>query len=442
MGTRQRILLEEEIQDVDQIKNYITKSFNRKKTRKSNKLYINLCNIYELYPAFVENILDNMPNIGYYKDYFHILSFSNNYKLNNYIYSIVIKQVTEDLDNLKINKQISTIGKWLPKEGSKIDRKIKFVDKFNVLVWGKSSLSKFHFRKKYRQMRSMLNEKLGTLESLMCTKQYDKIDLNKVSMNAVQRHKTHLLTHPEMVPKYHEFQVNKLTNMNLFDFVKEIGSPNYDGEIMEQVWNEQNYHVLIPYINQHINNMICVVDMSKDMFTNNAHYLSIGIALLVDKFSSHKNKVIIGKDIIQFDTNSTLSEKKNKILKYSGPCAIDILQYQKLININDDYVLLVITDKQVKMPELGTYIKFIPYYDGNYDIELTVNNKCRKVTKYDDVETTQGRIQTIINTSSELHNTNYIYYIALSFMCWVFLKFLEVIFGPKQFNYPQEFIYY
>ena len=146
MNRQQIILSDDDIQDVDKVKLYLAESFSKRKPKKSNKLYINLCNIYNLYPNLIENILNDISKLGYYKDYFHILYFSTNYKLNNYIYNLVISQIKSDLENLEPGKKISTLGKWLPSEGSKINKKINFIDKFNSLFWEKEN--KFTLRKK------------------------------------------------------------------------------------------------------------------------------------------------------------------------------------------------------------------------------------------------------------------------------------------------------
>jgi hypothetical protein len=434
MRRTQQILSDYQIEDVEQVKEYITNSFLKRKPKKSDKLYINLCNIYEYYPYLVEEIINNIPKLGYCKDYFHILSFSNNYALNNYIYNVVIKQITLDLDNLQKGIPISTLGKWLPSEGSRINRKINFVDKFNALVWGKTQLSKFTLRKKYRQLKTRLNKELGTLETLMATRQLDNIDIKKVSNYSLQRHKHHLLKNPEMINKYNDYEKHRLMKLNLFDFVKELDTGKCDNEILKDIWDTQNYHMLIPYVNQIINNSVCVVDLSQDMFTNNAHYLSLGIALLVSKMSDCQNNVIVGKDIVKFDNDMSLVDMKNKLLKYSGPLQnINVEYYKKLVNSDKDYVMIFITNKQIIYPKIGTFIQVTPYFDNNYDIMMINNNKCNTVSKYECHDTTRERVKNIISERSELCDTTYIFYIFGIVCLWMMLKIMEVFFGPRNF---------
>lgn len=434
MRIQQQILSDYQIEDVEQVKEYITRSFLKRKPKKSDKLYINLCNIYEYYPHLIEEIINNIPKLGYCKDYFHILSFSNNYALNNYIYGVVIKQITEDLDNLKMGKQISTLGKWLPSEGSRINKKINFVDKFNALVWGKTQLSKFTLRKKYRQLKTRLNKELGTLETLMATRQLNTINMSKVSNYSLQRHKHHLLENPEMLDKYNDYQKQRLMKLNLFDFVKELDTGKCDNDTIKELWDNQNYHMLIPYINQTINNAVCVLDLSQDMFTNNAHYLSLGIALLVNKMSECENNVIVGKDIIKFDNDMSLVDMKNKLLKYSGPFQnINVEYYKKLLNSDKDYIMIFITNKHITFPKTGSFIQVIPYFDNNYDIMMFKDSRCTKITKYECHDTTRERVKDIINHRRELCDTTYMFYMFGLVCLWIMLKILEGVFGSREF---------
>src|SRR5207245_2961042 len=109
-----------------------------------------------------------------YKDYFYILNFSKNTNLDDYIYNIIINQLKEYLKNIKCKKQISTLGKWLPREKSEINKKINFIDKFNSKFYPDFAI--YSARKRYRKLKSMLNKNLGTLEVNLCAKNYDKID--------------------------------------------------------------------------------------------------------------------------------------------------------------------------------------------------------------------------------------------------------------------------
>src|SRR5579885_2376372 len=102
------ILYDHELENVNIVKEYLTFSLNKRKPKKDFKFYINICKIYNFYPNTICDILDNIPKLGYYKDYFFILFFSRNENLNNYIYKIIINQIKKDVDNFNKKQKIST----------------------------------------------------------------------------------------------------------------------------------------------------------------------------------------------------------------------------------------------------------------------------------------------------------------------------------------------
>src|SRR6266567_1453470 len=130
-----RIFHEQDLMDAPFIKSYLEKEFRFRRTKKNKALYINVSIIFQEYPDTIKEILDNILSLGYYKDYFYVLMFSRNPELDQYIYGIIIGQLRYDQINLKNNKKISTLGKWLPREDSKINKKCNFIDKFNKIFF-------------------------------------------------------------------------------------------------------------------------------------------------------------------------------------------------------------------------------------------------------------------------------------------------------------------
>lgn len=427
MSNKQIILTPNQLKNVSVVQSYIQNSFVKRKTKKSNKLYINICNIYNYYPNLIVCILNDIPKLGYYKDYFHILSFSKSNDLNNYIYTIVINQLNEDINNMNANKKISTLGKWLPSEGSKINRKINFIDTFNRLFWiNEQHLNKFTLRKKYRLLKTTINAKLGTLEAMMCAKNYDNINFNKTSKSALQKHTHHLIAHEGVQDKLDTFNINRLKKMDLYYFTVELCGNRFSVEQLESVFNNTNYHFNIPYIKDLMNNMICVIDLSKEMFTNNTHLYAIGMALLVERLSRHKNCVIIGNDIIHFNEGMNIVDRKNTLIKYSGPCRdIDVQRYKNLINSDERYTLLFVTNKKINVNVSEKVLQIVPYYSGNYDIIMYENDDYKKITKYDVNESVGEKMALIISESDELRDMSYLWYIVAFVIFFIGLKFME-----------------
>lgn len=430
------ILHNDELNDIDTVKSYLQFSFRQRKPKKDYKLYINICKIYNIYPNTIKELLDEIPNLGYYKDYFYILMFSRNTDLDEYIYNIVATQLKQDLQNLKQNKEISTLGKWLPREQSKINSRCNFIDKFNAQFYPDIT-DKFHARKRYRKLKTMLNSKLGTIEVKMCAKKYDEINFNKVSPLALKRNMSSLIKHDECKDKLDDFETNSLKKMSLSDFIKELLNNTHTSDKinkMSKIWENNRFRNEIAYIDKLIPNATCIIDLSKDTFGNGAEHFAIGMALLVDYFSVLENKVIVSDEMIKLEGD--ISQKASKLLQYVGPCkAIDINKYYNMITDKCSAIIFV-TAKQISNIEFlsdknVTFLQFIPDYDG-YNLVYYTGDKIRKFRKYEhtfnDKTEKVKNITTIISNSSELKDKSGIYFLMCLMFMLLFVKIGEVFF--------------
>lgn len=359
------ILNDEELSNMSTVKHYLEYSFKRRKTKKAYKLYINICNIFERYPVTSKELLDNIPTLGYYKDYFYILMYSKNNLLDAYIYDIIIKQIRKDLDNLKHNKEITTLGKWLPREKSKINIECHFIDKFNKLFFPNIT-NKFTARNHYRKMKTQFNMALGTIESKMCTKQYDKIDYHKVAPYALKQAIPSLLKHEECKVGLDKYGTSILKKMSLSNFTKELFLTNYSNDKLELIWKQNKFIVDIKYVDN-FNNTVCSIDLSNDTYNNHGEFFAIGMALLAD---FHLGKVYVGNNLVNL--NGTIVEKAKQLLKYIGPCkAFDVVPSK------DIKCFIFVTEKDIHYDNI-TYIHFntneVKYYNNNKVTKLSNNN--------------------------------------------------------------------
>lgn len=328
------ILKETELNDIDTVKNYLEYSFKRRKTKKSLNLYTNLNLIYSTYPDLIISILDNIPTLGYYKDYFYMLYVTTNVELESYIYNIIVTQIKLDL----VNENITTMGKWLPREKSKLNPKNKFIDKFNSLFFPHIK-NKITARQSYRKLKMQLNIKLGTLESKLCTRQFDSIEYDKVAPYALKMSMPTILNHADSKKGLSDYKIMMLEKMNVFEFVKELvtGKCTIDVDIVERIWNNSTYLDTIPNLNLVIENSICIVDLSNNIYNIKGEFLAVAIILLVDKYSQLSDKIIIGNNEIKLSGNIFMKIKQ--ILNYTGPC--------KLINYNYDANIIYVTPNEI-----------------------------------------------------------------------------------------------
>lgn len=425
------ILNEDELNNITTIKEYLQFSFRKRKPKKDYKLYINICKIYDSYPNTIIELLDNIPTLGYYKDYFYILMFSRNTKLDTYIHNIIINQLNLDLKNLKENKEISTLGKWLPREQSKINKRCNFIDKFNLLFYPYIT-DKFSARRKYRKLKTMLNVKLGTLEAKMCTKKYEEINFNKVPYLALKRNMDSLMKHDECKQKLDDHEISVLKKMSLSEFIKTLLSDTHQIDRLTKVWENNRFRNEIPYIDKLISNSVCIIDLSKDTFSNGSENFTIGMALLIDHFSLMENRVIVCNDDI-IKLNGTILERAQKLLQYASPCKeINIEKYYDLVIKNNSKCnnIIFVTSKQINNIEFlcdknMTMLQYTADYDS-YDIVHYNGDKVRRFVKYehknlDNIEESDKKsISNIIQSSSELKDKSGIYFL-------MFLMFLLIL---------------
>ncbi|QKF94517.1 hypothetical protein QKU48_gp1059 [Fadolivirus algeromassiliense] len=415
-----KVLRDNDLKDLDTVKEYLSISFQKRRSKKDYKIYINICKIYNQYPETIKDLLDCIPKLGYYKDYFYILMFSRNNELSEYIYDIVIKQLNEDLQNLKEGKQISTIGKWLPRENSKINQQCHFIDVFNSKFF--PDCERFNARKRYRKLKTMLNDKIGTIEAKICTKQMDKIDFSKVSHNGLERNKETILKDDMAKVKLDAHIKSTLKRMSMSEFIKEVMTNMHDQETVNNLWEHNRFSMEIPYINRMMCNSVCIIDLSKDTYNDDAQYFAIGMALLTDQFSTLTNKTFVCNDNMVKLTGG-VKEKIDQLTKFCGPCKpINISKYYDLVtkcNVeNPCKNILFVSNKEIQNIEWladkkMTLVQFKPYHEG-YDIVFyngTDIKQFRKYTikQYGDNEMTiyenkSRNIKNIIDNSDELND--------------------------------------
>jgi len=162
---------------------------------------------YQYFPKTIEALVQHIPFYGYWRDLNEILLETSNeeYKeikmfvnLRNVIYSIMADQLKIDSDNYNLflldqqtalqkgepfqhKLHLTLLAKWIPKEGSSYDRKIKAAKELAIRIF--PSEFKIDFRmalKSYRKMISALNQAIHTTEILMCQKRFSEIQFKLV----------------------------------------------------------------------------------------------------------------------------------------------------------------------------------------------------------------------------------------------------------------------
>lgn len=279
------ILCKTQLENIEHVKNYLDYKLKWRKSRKHPTFYINISNIYDYHPQLILEIIQNIHSLGYYKDYFHILFFSKNIELHNEIYLLVLHQLEEDIKNMELMWPISTLGKWLPSEKSKINKQTNFINLFSKLLYPdiKSNITR---RKKYRQLKTRINNYLGTLESNICTGNYHKINLYKIPHDSVIRNIDTLRKNmdDEKIDKY---LINYLSKLTLNKFIKMIIKTypeKYPHNVINLAWNENKFENEVNHIRKYLTetDYTFILDLSKNTFEHNYLFL-FGMFLLIKR---------------------------------------------------------------------------------------------------------------------------------------------------------------
>lgn len=221
-------------------------------------------------------------------------------------------QLTEDMRNLKLNKPISLLAKWMPSCNAS-SRKTRKMGTDIALKLGISE-------RKYRKMLSALRKYLDVVEVKMAAGQWDQIDYSKVSSRANLIYNSAFLRHDEeRRRKYLESLQKGETKINagvLFphDIVHKycnqnywsISIKNYD-TALEEMWK-----ALPDYVNG-AGNTICVADGSSSMCTSvgGTNVIAIEVANALAIYFSERSSGQFKDNYITFSENPQLVNFSN-----------------------------------------------------------------------------------------------------------------------------------
>jgi hypothetical protein len=293
--------------------------FIRRKAKKPTKFYQTFIHLYDLYPNIGYEYLKDIPKKGYYGDYIYILielynMITKNGELLEYnIYDIIIKTLKQDIINYNNNNKITTLSKWLPNENLNKNKKYKIVKKIvEKLYPDDNDIIRY---KKYRLLRTKLNDEIGFIRSNEVNINFNKIN-NKQIKNKIMYIKKH---HNETYKKY---IIDKITNFNRLDIMKNIINKKYNDYEIEII-NEEYYKKDMEYDKYFENINTIYVDLSDNIFLDEYHYIIIDIMIKHNK----RYYIYNGKEIT-LDGNIN-----NKIKQIYMRC-------HKNINIeNDEFIL-------------------------------------------------------------------------------------------------------
>ncbi len=255
-------------------------------------------------PDNCRKIIKFIPEYGYWNDIYSLFDTP----LEVDVLDLIKNQLDIDIQRYKNNLQISLLAKWLKSENAS-SKTTKFQAKRIRNYLGLTS-------ENYRKLLSTLRNHINVTERLMSTKQWDKIEYNKIPGKCLTKHKKAWLRNDKI--RYVSFMSSakegkvtiNTTNMYPYEVVDYILYHDISVDEAEAYWKN------IRDFGRSDENAIVVADVSGSM-AGTPLSVSIGLAIYIAErnTSIYKNKFITFSNIprIQSVLGDTITEKVNNL---------------------------------------------------------------------------------------------------------------------------------
>lgn len=332
-------------------------------------------------PEVACTVLPLIPEYGRWKDVVDILAgMPDDSPLADYIYSLIEKQMKEDVSNMALGKSVSLLAKWLPSvNASKKARTLaRRISNHLVLTF-----------ENYRKMLSALRQYIDVTEVKTCGDNWKEIDYNKVSSNANARYVKAFMKHdPERRQKY----LNDLMSpvpvgtvmhaANLYPYEVYCKYTKYDRSSwynrIAQAVEDQGVEALWKNLKDipSVGNTMVVVDGSGSMETpiNGSSAMAIDIARSLGVYFSERCTGEFKDKVIEFSKNprfidltgcKSLADKYNVLREYTD-CSNT--------NLEKVFDLLLMTAVDNKLPQDDLPKRILVVSDMEFDGATTIKS--------------------------------------------------------------------
>lgn len=170
----------------DDLEDFVSMVFQSRECRGDGKgermaFYHLMFILYKYVPNTVLELLKLVPEYGYWKDYQNMIemSFTENCdSMRECIYNIWVEQLKNDIYTIENDTggELSLASKYFPKEGRSLDRKYKICESIARMYFNDYRVLKDTILKRFRkEVLSPLTKKIGIIERMMSTNEWDKI---------------------------------------------------------------------------------------------------------------------------------------------------------------------------------------------------------------------------------------------------------------------------
>lgn len=296
------------------------------------------------------------------------------------------QQLIKDIKAFKEKQfyNISLCAKWLPSENASSQQ---------TKIYAKAIRKSLNISsKEYRQTLSKLRKVINIVERDMSANNWNAIDFSRVPSKANMKYQHCFSTRPEIKDRYTEFLYKSPEKINAavlypYDIVKKIVNQYFHNRFNSFSSTEMNafeaaWKNLPDYFNGKSSKMLCVVDTSGSMYSNNFTPLSAAIGL--GMYCAERNQGYFHNKFMTFNTRPNLVNIDGndnictKVIKMSEAdwggttnleAAFDILlQVAKHHPSDVPEYLTIISDMQINAAT-GSY-----YPVGNEYVQLTMNS--------------------------------------------------------------------
>lgn len=272
------------------------------------KLFFRAILVYlsKFQPNVAKAVFSYIPQYGCWADVIDILKVPRtvlNENIRKELFTVVFNQLTEDIQNMKNNKSISLLFKWLPSENTSSKETVALAKEFRNRLQIDS--------REYRKMLSSGRKYLDIVERKMCKNQFEKINYSAVPSVAMKKYNQAFLRHDQ--DRYNRYldDVNcgkKKINASVlypYDVIKDVltndGCFRSDSITIKQV--EALWKNLPDFFNQSKDNSIVVADVSGSMCG-----IPIKVCLSLAVYIAERNHGSFHNKFITFSENPNLQE--------------------------------------------------------------------------------------------------------------------------------------
>lgn len=264
-------------------------------------------------PNVAKAIYSYIPEYGCWSDVIDMLKtpdFVLSKSMRTELFSLIIKQLTEDMANIDKKKSISLLFKWMPSENTSSKETVKLAKEMRNRLQLNSC--------EYRKMLSAGRKYLDIVERKMCKNQFNKINYSAVPSVAMKNYNDAFLRHDEVrYTKYLDDVTVGKSKINAsvlypYDVIRNIVS--IDGEFIEtdsttlkQV--EAQWKALPDFFNQKSDNSIVVADVSGSMCG-----IPLKVCLSLAIYIAERNHGSFHNKFITFSAEPSLQNLKGKSL--------------------------------------------------------------------------------------------------------------------------------